>query len=161
MKQKVLLLAVLTGLLSGQAIAQNCQRLVELQNSAVEQANNMFNGPDNRFSIVVCNNTSEAIYGQFYAQMQFQRTRSFGVPTAGLSPVNAAIQPGNRARTTGMISAEDENNDVFNIKLRTRFTSGEAVDYSSEQKLPPGKSAVFQDQGFTVGVVRLGKGTRR
>lgn len=157
MKVKPLVLFLFTSLVTGQALARNCQALVELQNGVVKQANRMFGGSPDRFAIVVCNNQTEAVFSQFYAQMHFQPGRSLNVPTAGLSPVNTAVEPDNRARTTGMLAAEDESKDLFNLKMRTRFSNGEALDYSSEQQLPPGKSVIFQDNGFTVGVVRLGQ----
>lgn len=160
MKKKALGLLVLAGICSGQTMAQSCQALVELQTGAVLEANRLFGGSSNRFSVVVCNNQSEAIYRQFYAQIHFERTRALSIPTAGLSPVNAPLQPDNRSKTTGLIAAEDEAKNQFNIKLRTRYTSGEAVDYSAVKQLSPGQSAVFEDKGFTVGIVRLGNNLR-
>lgn len=157
MKGKALILVVFASLFSVQVKARNCQALVELQNGVIAQANQMFGGSPDRFAIVVCHNQTEAVFSQFYAQMHLQPTRSLNVPTAGLSPVNSAVEPDNRARTTGMLAAEDESKDLFNLKMRTRFSNGEAVDYSSEQRLPPGKSTIFRDKGFTVGIVRLGK----
>lgn len=156
MKKKVVALLALTGIFSGQTMAQSCQALVELQTGAVKEANRLFEGSPNRFSIVVCNNQGKAIYRQFYAQIHFERTRALSIPTAGLSPVNAPLQPDNRSKTTGLIAAEDESANQFSIKLRTRYSNGDAVDYSATKQITPGQSVIFEDQGFTVGVVRLG-----
>ncbi len=151
---RVFIVIILFFILPPKALANSCHAIASETLSSQTRTAQLFNTRDAIFYVVLCSE-SPATFNVFYAQMHSQQRHNTQVPTASLSQLKQPFEANGGSRSTGFMAADTSKPEHYVLKMRTRFGTHQAVDIAKSLRLPEGDSVIFEQQGMTIGIVRL------
>jgi hypothetical protein len=138
--------------LQAKEASNDCEQLIQKSFASQISAAKLFQSV---FVAVVCKEAPIPIYEVLYANMYSPEVLATVSPVVSFSKVKQVINPNGESKTTGILAADRTVEDQFTIKTRTRLASGEAIDISKQTQLEEGKFILFEDRGFSFGLLRL------
>ncbi|WP_412972133.1 hypothetical protein [Glaciecola sp. MF2-115] len=141
--------------LQAKEASNDCEQLIQKSFASQISAAKLFQNSQSVFVAVVCKEAPLPIYEVLYANMYSPEVLATVSPVVSFSKVKQVINPNGESKTTGILVADRTEEDQFTIKTRTRLATGEAIDINKQTTLDEGKFILFEDRGFSVGLLRL------
>jgi hypothetical protein len=134
---------------------KGCEQLIQKSFASQIQAAKLFQNTRSVFVAVVCKKEQLPIYEVLYANMYSPEVLATASPVVSFTKVRQVINPNGKSNTTGILAADRKVENQFTIKTRTRLATGEGIDISKQTNLDAGQFIIFEDRGFSVGLLRL------